>query len=262
MMHNLSICAIFKDEALYLGEWIDYHLRLGVDHFYLYNNNSRDDYREVLADFSDCVDVYDWPNHPGQLSAYGHCIAENPDSKWVAFIDIDEYLVPVVEASVPAVLEKYDMPHIASLCVFWALFGSDGKAKYDPAPTPLRFKFKVLGRWNYVKSIVRPERIGRNFNRGAGNSPHWFKPRIGKANVDESYRRVLKMNPPDPKTEVIQINHYCTRSKEEWEVKNRKGRADSEVNNSIILFEALHSYPTVEDTKILRFYRKLREEQR
>jgi hypothetical protein len=42
--HYLSICAIFKDEAPYLQEWIEFHRLLGVEKFYLYNNNSRDNF--------------------------------------------------------------------------------------------------------------------------------------------------------------------------------------------------------------------------
>ena len=38
----LSFCSIFKNEAPYMKEWIEYHLLVGVDHFYLYNNNSTD----------------------------------------------------------------------------------------------------------------------------------------------------------------------------------------------------------------------------
>ena len=36
--YKLSICAIFKNEANYLKEWIEYHRMVGVEHFYLYNS--------------------------------------------------------------------------------------------------------------------------------------------------------------------------------------------------------------------------------
>ena len=42
--YEISICAIFKNEAPFLKEWLEFHLMLGIDHFYLYNNNSEDDY--------------------------------------------------------------------------------------------------------------------------------------------------------------------------------------------------------------------------
>ena len=48
MKYSVSLCLIFKNEAPFLKEWLDYHLTVGVDHFYLYNNNSDDDFmREI-----------------------------------------------------------------------------------------------------------------------------------------------------------------------------------------------------------------------
>jgi len=41
---HVSICAIFKNEAPYLREWIEFHRIVGIDHFYMYNNRSDDDF--------------------------------------------------------------------------------------------------------------------------------------------------------------------------------------------------------------------------
>src|SRR5947209_4668609 len=42
---SLAICAIFKDEAPYLAEWVTFHRLMGVDRFYLYDNRSTDSWR-------------------------------------------------------------------------------------------------------------------------------------------------------------------------------------------------------------------------
>ena len=47
--HYISICCMYKNEALYLAEWIEYHRIIGVDHFYLYDNLS-DDYHEAILE--------------------------------------------------------------------------------------------------------------------------------------------------------------------------------------------------------------------
>src|SRR5690348_6409443 len=49
--YYLSACAIFRNEAPYLAEWLVFHLGVGVEHFYLYENNSTDDFESVLAPF-------------------------------------------------------------------------------------------------------------------------------------------------------------------------------------------------------------------
>ena len=59
---RLAICAIFRDEARYLAEWLEFHQRQGVERFYLYENNSTDDWERALAPFSDAVELHRWPD--------------------------------------------------------------------------------------------------------------------------------------------------------------------------------------------------------
>lgn len=60
--YYVSICGIFKDEAFYLKEWIEYHKKAGVDHIYLYNNNSTDNYLTVIKPYLEerYIDLIDW----------------------------------------------------------------------------------------------------------------------------------------------------------------------------------------------------------
>jgi hypothetical protein len=44
-----AICAVFRDEAPYLAEWVEFHRLVGVEHFFLYDDRSRDASRDVLA---------------------------------------------------------------------------------------------------------------------------------------------------------------------------------------------------------------------
>src|SRR6187431_1294722 len=49
--YTVCLCGIFKNEAKFLDEWIQFHLVVGIDHFYLYNNNSDDNYYEILKPY-------------------------------------------------------------------------------------------------------------------------------------------------------------------------------------------------------------------
>ncbi len=46
-----TICAIFRNEAPYLREWLEFHLLQGAERVYLYNNRSDDDFLSVLAPY-------------------------------------------------------------------------------------------------------------------------------------------------------------------------------------------------------------------
>ena len=112
--HYLTVCAIARDESRYLLEWIAYHRTVGVDHFVLFDNESTDAMPEMLARLAAAgiVTVIPWPTAPfpegPQVPAYGHAIHRFRDmTEWLAFIDLDEFLVPVTAADLPAVLRAY-----------------------------------------------------------------------------------------------------------------------------------------------------------
>jgi hypothetical protein len=45
----LAMCAIAKNEGRYLQEWIEYHKLLGVEMFYIYDNESTDNTQSCIA---------------------------------------------------------------------------------------------------------------------------------------------------------------------------------------------------------------------
>jgi hypothetical protein len=48
----LSIGAVFRDEDDFLAEWIEFHLCLGVEHFFLYNHfSATDQHEEILRPY-------------------------------------------------------------------------------------------------------------------------------------------------------------------------------------------------------------------
>ena len=125
--YYVSICGIFKNEGLYLKEWIDYHKRVGVDHFYLYNNNSSDNYIEVLKPYvgTGIVDLIDWPHNQAQMEAYHDCFSRfRGETSWLGFIDIDEFVVPVEDESVRDFFVKHQYDQ--SILIYWKMFGSNG----------------------------------------------------------------------------------------------------------------------------------------
>ena len=88
-----------------MKEWIEFHKIQGVEHFYLYNNNSTDNYLEVIQPYIDskCITLVEWPYsykpgktaewHNIQNKAYMHCIENyRKESTWIAVIDLDEFL--------------------------------------------------------------------------------------------------------------------------------------------------------------------------
>lgn len=149
--YQLGVCCIFRDEALYLKEWIEYHRKVGVEHFWLYNNNSTDDFMFVLQDYiaKGVVELIECPSsyegvqlfdhnavieifNKTQESAYDDAITKSKGvAKWLALIDSDEFLVPVQEETVIECLEKR-FNNVAGVGVNWQCYGTSHIANLDP----------------------------------------------------------------------------------------------------------------------------------
>ena len=180
-MHYLTICAIVKDEDPYLEEWIRYHQLLGVEHFYLFDNESRIPLRETLAPFiaEGLVDVEWVDGHARQLGVYTRACRDHPDDcRWMAMIDIDEFLVPHRHESLRDLLELYEK--FGGLAINWQVFGPSGHQTRPPGLQIAQFtkKMPIHSQSNqHVKTIAQTDkvmfwvpRIIRGTRRGTGRS--------------------------------------------------------------------------------------------
>ena len=130
--YYFSICGIFKNEANFLKEWIDYYYILGVDHIYLYNNDSDDNYLEVLEPYiiDGYVTLIDWPYKHSQMLAYEDCYNKfRGETNWLSFVDLDEFIVPLKEENIKDFLRKYE--GYPSIIIFWKMFGTNGLLSLD-----------------------------------------------------------------------------------------------------------------------------------
>ena len=208
----LSACAIFLNEGPYLAQWIEFHLLTGVEHFFMYDNGSTDSSREVLAPYVEegLVTLHVWPERPGQHSAYDDCIERHRhDSRWIAFFDIDEYLFSPTGRTVPEVLREFE-PWPGVLAGRPA-FGSCG---WDAQPEGLvienyQLRCNVTRRNRAGKSIVDPTRVVHVM------SGHHFLHTEGYA-VDDRRRPATVCGTLTPSFSLLRVNHYPTRSREEF----------------------------------------------
>ena len=257
---NLSICAIFKNEAPYLKEWIEFHKLAGVEHFYLYNNNSFDDYLKVLDPYikKGEITLIDWPAPPPcQVSAYADCLNKRKkETRWLAFIDIDEFLFATEKDNLVSVLQEYK--NYPGVCVTSLYFGTSGHIKKPKGLQIKNFTRRAkigseYGRW--IKLIVNPL-LTLHPVRG----PHLFNFVNWLLAADENKNpteidRIIKGS-----ISKLRINHYWTRSKEEAEYRyktmigvnstRKRGRMSDFKKDSVL--------NKVEDLTIQRFIPKLR----
>jgi len=91
MINKIALCLFIKDENDYLKEWLEYHRSIGIQHFFVYDNNSK---IPIVNTDSD-VTVIVWKEDivGKQSNAYYHCANNNKDYRWIGFIDTDEFII-------------------------------------------------------------------------------------------------------------------------------------------------------------------------
>lgn len=224
--HYLSVCAIIKNESAYLREWLEYHLIQGVECFYLYDNDSNDLTYEILKPFIDRkIVLYHKVFGDGmQLQVYNDCIVRYREySKWIAFIDADEFIVPL-KTRLFNFLKAYDL--CVGICVNWVMFDSNGYEKKPVNKLVIETYTRVHKNFSqdnmHIKSIVNPKYVKYFVN------PHYplFKSFKSKVNENSKKIRLAWTNPKDYSIRQIRINHYFSKSREEYEAKISRGMAD------------------------------------
>ena len=223
---KIAVCAIGRMENRYALEWVSHYLKLGVDKIFIYDNNHPEDgetFSQVLWSLVEdgYVEIKYWLGN--QKSAYEDCYNSHKDDyDWIGFFDFDEY-VEIDNGNAHNLLGEFTFADVVVMS--WRTMTDNGRLHYSPEPLKERFtegtgEDFMLNR--HVKSWVRGGIHGISFN-----DPHCPNaPRLNVANVHGL--RVDQM-PVQPQVihDVARVDHYNTKSTEEWLTKVSRGWCDA-----------------------------------
>jgi hypothetical protein len=266
---GVAVVAIVKGESRHLDEWVAFHRLLGVDRFYIYDNGGDGAFAATSSQLHDLVKVIPWLTSIAavnpQVSAYCHALTNfGARHRWMAFIDVDEFLFPLKARTLPEAL--LDFGELSGIAVPWHMFGTSGHvaapddlviASYTQrAPFPPPVKGSQLLQY---KSVVDPAAVE------AVGDGHWFYAHDGgRAAYTERRVRLHGFNDREPafaSSELLRLNHYFTRSEQEFEGKIARGDLQGEHFFKRSRYENLRTAierDPVEDVDIQRFLPELR----
>lgn len=219
------IVAIAKDEGPYLLEWASYHIALGFDRIFLYDNDSSDHPELILSPLSEHVEIIPWPTQEGispQLTAYNNPAIKLRDFyDFAAFIDIDEFITLRNLDNIKDYL--ITLPeNVSAVAINQKIFGSSHLESYVDTPVTTRFTkcadydhpehlwYKSIYRLNNVRQI-------NNCHKGDLLRGDYTDANFSTENVDLDAPGQTKVNA----SKDIHINHYILKSKEEFETKKK-----------------------------------------
>ena len=245
---GLAIVAIVKNEAKYIQEWISFYLLQGADKIIIYDNGSTDETAEIVKQFSK-VDYYYFPGVTRQLDAYNVAIRQyRQQYRYMAFLDCDEFLY--TEGGLYEVIDSMFQvkDNIGGIGVNWLHFGSSGHIKQPNGGVVENYLWRAEEEFHVnrlIKTIAIPSRIF------AYVSPHYPLYRRNYKEYDENGQVLAGDRSETVSTKKLRINHYFTKSREEWIKKVERGRADITKFRDIEEFE-LRDRNEVFDDRLLK----------
>lgn len=222
MKYKLAVGAMFKNESHSIKEWITHYLHHGVEHFYLINDNSTDNFMEIIKPYSDSnlitlLNVHEPYYFGRQHKLYNKYILPFvKETKWLLMVDLDEYVWSQSNINLQEVLKGFEQ--CGQIQIHEHVFGSNGhinqpktivksftkRDTHDPNKDMGKLKYFINSSYDFSSlNIHHADFVSKDYNEDTSKfmivSPHYFV-----------------------------INHYNCQSREFWNnVKCTRGDADN-----------------------------------
>lgn len=164
---KFGVCAILKNENLYLREWVEHYINLGFDKIILYDNNDINGEipNVVIQDYIDknYVDIINWKYKTNgfaefntmQMNAYNDCLDKYKNElDWIAFLDIDEFLHLTKHKKIQYVFEAYNnYKEFDIILMSWCTMGNKNELYYKTENVQDRFTEHTPGKYGILENI-------------------------------------------------------------------------------------------------------------
>jgi len=245
-LYDLACGAIFKNEAWNLKEWLDHYIDQGVEHFYLINNASTDDFHHILRPYIDqgLVTLFHETRAHTQVASYNQYILPHAkqETEWLILCDLDEFIY--ARRNYSTILEYLLTlsTDVSVVSIPWKMFGSSGHKDHPKSGIIQNFTYRKLynGQGStplmmndpsmmYLKTISRPARISQL-------GIHEQEPTHGRCirsdgTTIKCNTTLDKINETLLENAALHLNHYAIQSRDFFfTIKTSRGDSMSDKN--------------------------------
>jgi hypothetical protein len=210
------IVAIAKKEEKYIEEWARWHIALGFDKIYLYDNEDHPTYNILLKNYSKYITFIHLPGNSFskgvQFIALDHFIKNymyNDNNTHCIHIDIDEFIVLKKHKNIKDFINNFFIDDCKAVGINWRFFGDSYNKIYIEDPVVKRFIYRQKTGNKHIKTLfdiscfesfiyAHGVRLKEGFNKNTKNKI-----------IKGPFNNYLDY-------EFIQINHYKSKTFEEF----------------------------------------------
>jgi len=220
-----SAHAIVRDDGVYLDEWIRYHKSIGFEHFVIYDHESEIPVVNQWGDFVEVVpvrlkDMTQWPKIFERT-------LKTLDSVWLATLDIDEFIV-LKHKDIKELLKNYE--EYGGLGINWLCYGASGHDRIPEGNVKDNYLWRTEADYPanaHVRTIAQMKYCKDFYNVHTCTS--------SRPLVNEDYGPAHGLS--DSSRTLTRINHYITRSRDDYERKIKVGKKSGFDNWSMNRFD-------------------------
>ena len=213
---KVALVCVAKWEDYYLDEWLEYNHKLGFDKIIMYQNDWRTDIEKPYLEKGIC------DGRSVQVPLYNQVLKDNTEYDWIAFIDCDEFIVLKKHNNIKEFIEEYGSKHPV-LALNWFMFGSWGIRNRKSNSLLKMFTNRNKQVNEHIKVIVNTRTNQRMM------LPH----NCHKESMDTNGKLFVGPFNPNGPTDVAYICHFHSKTKEDWELRCKRGRVDCDLQHDL-----------------------------
>lgn len=237
MKKTCCIVTIIRYDHIYLKEFIDYHSKIGISKFIIYNNGNNKFTNFIKEDYSNCV-IIDFPGDVMKRTAYSHFtinLLDTIEEDWILFIDSNEFLVPKKNITIQKFIEENFNEEIKSIGIIKKQFSTNGHIDKPENETYLNYTLSRTTK--EIKSLIHKDILKKNINK----------------KIFDNLNNILNIAKIIEDTEIICINNYLRSWTEIINKINKHNRLESHHKYSFSEFQnSAFSKDCERDTDILK----------
>lgn len=235
--HGIAIVSVMKDEERYVAEWVSFHRSVGVRHFFVYDDGSTDRTVAILCDLlpPDELTIFPWRFAMVDVSnrlqvnrqtlAFGHAILNFGDAfRWMAFIDVDEFILPKTGTTIEEALGgAKGFPNVS---LPWHMFGTNGHKTRPEGPVTRNYTMRAADPMSRLENVMNFKCIVDPCAVSEVSVHHFHTKEHGDRTSNDAGQVVplgKRKSPDFYSARYLQLNHYYTRSEEEFSRKIKRG---------------------------------------
>lgn len=226
---------MFKNEAESLEEWLLHYLHRGVDHFYMINDKSNDEFMDIVTMYDKYITLFNSVENKSKdkgtqtynINKY-FLNSQVPESKWILTCDLDEYIWSPLTLNILDIVNDFENRKAYAFGISMTFFGSNGHIK-QPACVVNSFTKRqkipyireIYGEKRFIVNNIKTISLAENIKSLGLHIVEYKNP--------ETLTVIQKPDTPINET-FLRLNHYRLQSKDRW-MKRLRETLDAEGHN-------------------------------